>query len=220
MAMFALDRNVALAALWDDYAVSRGLEDRVPRAEGFDGFMFWGRDGVSSDIEEMLESLQESEAISRDGRAVDYLTVIPCDTGEVFRLVPGARLDGLLVSGGIVEPGELVADLSGRAGFDLICEMVEAVLSEIERAVARYEAGRVDAGTALFDWASSLEEQCASSPEIITSPFGSHNVTYDEDEDGDRYATVGFVLLDSVFVEIEGGTYGNLVGLRVYPDET
>lgn len=217
MAMFALERDTALAALWDDYA--RGSGD-APAAADFDGFTFWGHDGVSSDIADMLQLLQNAGAISRDGSAVDYLPVIPCDTEEAFRLLPGARLDGLLVSGGVVEPDELVADLSDRAGFDLICEMVEAVLSEIERAVARYEAGRVDAGTALFDWASSLEEQCASSPEILTSPFGSHNVTYDEDEDGDRYATVGFVLLDSVFVEIEGGTYGNLVGLRVYPDET
>ncbi|MHB1975345.1 MAG: hypothetical protein ACYCR4_13855, partial [Acidimicrobiales bacterium] len=114
MAMFTLDRDMALAALWDDYAVSRGPEDRVPRAEGFDEFMFWGRDGVSFDIEEMLESLQESGAISRDGDVVAYLTVIPCDTEEAFRLVLGANLDGLLVSGGVIEPVELVAGLPGR----------------------------------------------------------------------------------------------------------
>jgi len=215
--MFTLDRYMALAALWDDYAVSRGAEDRVPRAADFDRFMFWGRDGVSSDIADMLQELQDAGAISRGGRAVDYLTVIPCDTEEAFRLVLGAHLDGLLVSGGVVEPDELVAGLPGRSGFDLICEMVEAVLEEIEQAVTRYEASRVDPGTALFDWASSLEEQCASAPEIVTSPFGSHNVTYDEDEDGERYATVGFVLPDDVFAEIEGGTYGGLVGLRVYP---
>jgi len=74
----------------------------------------------------------------------------------------------------------------------------------------------VDPGTVMYDWLASLEEECASRPEIIVSPFGTHGVLYKEDEDGQPYALVGFALPDGVFAEIECGTYGCLAGWRVY----
>jgi len=76
--------------------------------------------------------------------------------------------------------------------------------------------GSVDPGTVLYDWLASLEEKCASRPEIIVGPFGTHGVLYEEDEDGESYALVGFVLPDGVFAEIECETYGRLAGWRVY----
>ena len=36
------------------------------------------------------------------------------------------------------------------------------------------------------------------------------------DEDGYEYATISFSLPDGVYAELEGGTYGTMVGVRVY----
>jgi len=77
----------------------------------------------------------------------------------------------------------------------------------------------VDPGTVMYDWLASLEEECASRPEIIVGPFGTHGVLYEEDDDGESYALVGFALPDGVFAEIEYGTYGCLAGWRVYLEQ-
>jgi hypothetical protein len=64
-----------------------------------------------------------------------------------------------------------------------------------------------------------LSEAVSGRPDQIVGPFGAHGVTYGTDEDGEPYATVGFVLPgDEVFAEIEDGTYGSLCGFRVYLD--
>ena len=72
----------------------------------------------------------------------------------------------------------------------------------------------------LFAWLGEMRTrlQAGERPESVESPFGTHGVNYGE-EDGERFATVGFVLPDGVFAEIEDGTYGQLNGFRVFLDE-
>lgn len=76
------------------------------------------------------------------------------------------------------------------------------------------------APTELTKWIENLREMFLIDPEFrpknITGPFGTHGCTYNTDEDGCRFVTVGFVMPDRVFAEIEDGTYGELQGLRIY----
>lgn len=53
-------------------------------------------------------------------------------------------------------------------------------------------------------------------PLTIKTVFGEHGMHYDFDEDGDGFVTIGFNLPDGVFAEIDGGTYGQLQGFRIY----
>lgn len=59
-------------------------------------------------------------------------------------------------------------------------------------------------------------------PETVTIGTGwseeyeTHDVTYHSDEDGDDYALITFDLPKYAMAEIDGQTYGNLVGIRIY----
>jgi len=44
------------------------------------------------------------------------------------------------------------------------------------------------------------------------------NCEYGEDEEG-QYALIGFVLPDDFYAEVDGGTYGNLFGFRIYRED-
>lgn len=44
---------------------------------------------------------------------------------------------------------------------------------------------------------------------------GIHGIQYGEDEAGE-YATIGFTLPDGIYGEVDGGTYGQLQGFRIY----
>jgi hypothetical protein len=60
-----------------------------------------------------------------------------------------------------------------------------------------------------------LEEKKGSPLKYIQSVFGTHKITYEVDEYGDRFAIIEFTnVIGSV--EIEGGTYGKCKGFRVY----
>lgn len=59
-------------------------------------------------------------------------------------------------------------------------------------------------------------------PTEINSQFGTHGVTYGDDEFG-PYATVGFNLANlshGAYAEIEDGTFGELQGFRFYFEES
>lgn len=57
-------------------------------------------------------------------------------------------------------------------------------------------------------------------PTEITSTYGTHEITYGTDDNGDEYATVGFKLPFGVYAELDDGpsdpTYGSLAGFRLY----
>ena len=56
-------------------------------------------------------------------------------------------------------------------------------------------------------------------PFWIDTPYGRHAVRLDTDEDGIQYELIEFVLSDDrVTVDIGGGTYGPMWGLRLYPE--
>ena len=57
-------------------------------------------------------------------------------------------------------------------------------------------------------------------PTEVISPFGIHGVMYGTDEDDNTYATVGFILPNGVYAEIEDGTFGELQGFRIYFDNS
>jgi len=98
-------------------------------------------------------------------------------------------------------------------------EIVDVVAGEYTALLPTYHkafGAPVDVATVSYDWMGGLGFAVANTPEIIVGPFGSHGVTYGNDEDNEPYATVGFVLPEGVFAEIEDGTYGNLTGLRIY----
>ena len=98
-------------------------------------------------------------------------------------------------------------------------EIVDIVAGEYTELLPTYHkafGAPVDVATASYDWMSGLGFAVANAPEVVVGPFGSHGVTYGVDEDGESYATIGFVLPEGVYAEIEDGTYGNLTGLRIY----
>lgn len=49
----------------------------------------------------------------------------------------------------------------------------------------------------------------------FTSVFGTHGIEYGE-EDGMEYASLGFILPDGMYAEIEDGTYGQLNAFRIF----
>lgn len=49
----------------------------------------------------------------------------------------------------------------------------------------------------------------------VSTAYGIHGIVYGEDDLG-YYGTVGFILPEEVFAEIEDGTYGTLQGFRFY----
>jgi hypothetical protein len=66
------------------------------------------------------------------------------------------------------------------------------------------------------NWDHEFER--SSQGAMLGSPFGQHGYIFGEDEQGDEYVTIGFVLPEGVYAEIEDGTYGQLQGLRIYRD--
>ena len=54
----------------------------------------------------------------------------------------------------------------------------------------------------------------------VESPFGLVGIREGNDDydGGGDYITVGFVLPDGVYAEIEDGTYGQLQGFRIYKE--
>ncbi len=143
------------------------------------------------------------------------------DPGFIFGLRPFA--DGTFASSAnvtsfFVEARDLYSKSDDVAA--LAREVVDIVAGEYTALLpAYYKAfgAPVDVVTVSYDWMSGLGFTVAmSAPEVVVGPFGSHGVTYGVDEDGESYATIGFVLPEGVFAEIEDGTYGNLTGLRIY----
>ena len=49
-------------------------------------------------------------------------------------------------------------------------------------------------------------------------PFGDHGVVYGESDEGE-FATVGFTLPDDVYAVIEGDTYAELQGFRIFRED-
>ncbi len=93
-----------------------------------------------------------------------------------------------------------------------------------DRSYARGHNGPLEALTAwLKDLAARFE--AGERPDVIIGPFGAHAIEYgDNDEDGyGPYAVVRFALTEAGdvgwFTEIEDGTYGRLMGFRIYFDE-
>lgn len=86
---------------------------------------------------------------------------------------------------------------------------------------------REDLLGSLAVWLKDLAQRFRSGerPDIILGPFGAHVVRYgDNDEDGyGPYAVVGFCLTEAYdmgwFSEIDDGTYGRLMGFRIYLDD-
>lgn len=77
---------------------------------------------------------------------------------------------------------------------------LELLYSELERVATEIRAG----------WGSVPS---------VRSAFGVHGVSYvdrDDDEDGIGFATIGFVMPEGIYAEIEHGTYGELQGFRVF----
>ncbi|MHB1772059.1 MAG: hypothetical protein ACYCST_10000 [Acidimicrobiales bacterium] len=142
------------------------------------------------------------------------------DPGFIFGLRPFA--DGTFASSANVTSFFVeVRDLYSESddGAALAREVVDIVAGEYTALLpAYYKAfgAPVDVATISYDWMSGLGCDVANAPEVIVGPFGSHGVRYGNDEDNEPYATVGFVLPEGVFAEIEDGTYGNLTGLRIY----
>lgn len=60
-----------------------------------------------------------------------------------------------------------------------------------------------------------LEQKRGSPLRYIQSVFGTHKITYEIDENGDKFALIAFSNAVGN-VEIEGGTYGKFKGFRVY----
>jgi hypothetical protein len=54
---------------------------------------------------------------------------------------------------------------------------------------------------------------------FIVTPLGRHGVTITEDMTEGPYATIGMVLDEHVYVEIEDGTYGQMQGFRIYKED-
>ena len=85
------------------------------------------------------------------------------------------------------------------------------------------EAAGEFGGLVFFGWlAANVRENWGV--EKVESVFGTHGVVYtsaddsEEPEEGD-YATIGFVLPDGLYAEIESGTYGELQGIRIYKQD-
>lgn len=49
----------------------------------------------------------------------------------------------------------------------------------------------------------------------IRGPFGIHGIQYGADDEGE-YAVIGFTLPDDIYAEVEGDTYAQLEGFRIY----
>ena len=79
----------------------------------------------------------------------------------------------------------------------------------------------------LATWLNDVAQRLKAGerPDVIIGPFGAHAVEYgDNDEDGYRpYAVVRLGITEAYdmgwFTEIEDGTYGRLMGFRIYFDE-
>lgn len=57
---------------------------------------------------------------------------------------------------------------------------------------------------------------------FIETPLGRHGITITEDDTSEGegpYATIGMVLDEHVYVEIEDGTYGQMQGFRIYRED-
>jgi hypothetical protein len=85
------------------------------------------------------------------------------------------------------------------------------------------------ANNPLFEFLDALKARLLAGerPESVASPFGYHEIDYvtaedNPDGEAEAFATVGFLLPDEVYAELNdgpGGTYGELGGLRIYLDE-
>lgn len=65
-------------------------------------------------------------------------------------------------------------------------------------------------------WESLRENEWGEVVRIET-PLGVHGVTYGaEYELSEEYATVGMVLPEHVYAEIDDGTYGQMQGFRIF----
>lgn len=82
--------------------------------------------------------------------------------------------------------------------------------------------------SSFWGWLDSIREDYRRQPEafpsgrVLTSPFGECGIMAGDDgyDGGGAYITVGFVLPDGVYAEIEDGTYGQMQGFRIYLDDT
>lgn len=54
---------------------------------------------------------------------------------------------------------------------------------------------------------------------FIDTPLGRHGVTLGVDEVDDEFASIGMVLPEGVYAEIEDGTYGQLQAFRIYRED-
>ena len=195
----------------------------------------WERFDVTLDALELGESAGlESDDVNDivQGAISDGVLVAPegCDLvayylrgddpGFIFGLRPfadGAFASSANVTSFFVEARDLYSESDDVAA--LAREVVDIVAGEYTALLPAYYKAfgeAVDVATVSYDWMSGLGFVVANAPEVVVGPFGSHGVTYGVDEDGERYASVGFVLPEGVYAEIEDGTYGTLTGLRIY----
>lgn len=79
----------------------------------------------------------------------------------------------------------------------------------------------IDATSPMLTWISQLRDslRAGQRPTSVTSPLGSHNISYHEDDFCDPFALVGLTLPDDVYPDIHG-THGELTALRIYYDGT
>lgn len=215
-----LDRDQARFAL-AEYAELP--DDEEPTEEAYEALAFDPGCSTSTELDRLMVALRDGGAILLDGSPTDCVHVYPNDDEDDCGAVIGAWVDGMLVSRGRTSIRHLARDIMGRSGFELMCEIAEGALRRVNDALASYEAARqpaVDPMMTLEKWIGEIYDSLVTTkPASVSGPFGQHGVLYDEDEDGDSFATIGMNLPRHpihVFAEIEDGTYGSLQGLRVY----
>lgn len=126
------------------------------------------------------------------------------------------------------ELGEFETDYEFRFGYqqdvvdDLMSEALAAETHPDPKLVELFSRRRRITnmtGEGTLDLAQQLahmREAAERGDTEVTTDFGTHGITYGSEFRDGRYpyATVGFVLPEGVYAEIEDGTYGSLNGLR------
>lgn len=72
----------------------------------------------------------------------------------------------------------------------------------------------------LWTWLNQLAFIMHSErPNIVSGPFGDHEVIYGEDENGDEFAFIKFTLPSPWLGEVDDTTNGTLYGFRIYMED-
>jgi len=174
-------------------------------------------DDPAACLGEVVDAMRR--CVSLDGTPVEVLAYVLHDSEYGYDVLVTLRSP----TEATCQVASLATSLGAIVAEDgLAIEAARGLLAHAEGLVAAYRAMNGvtrDPGTVFCDWVAGLAEAVSGRPDQLAGPFGVHSVTYGIDEDGDRHATVGFVLPgDEVFAELCGATYGSLCGFRVYLD--